>query len=196
MLLQDAMRKLWDISGLTKDGYLFDNFVKIETATSVGQYKDHRRFAKAWFDYKDGIATVHINIDNCNDESVVLHEMAHLLLLIGKTVNYDQYRRIANEFLNAIYGDEYKSKWEKFKQNYPATVRDENGNLVQITEDLLFDEFLVDAVSKQKAQDWNLNDLIHALRRHTKTAAYTEHLNASRIISEKIASGEYEIKCD
>jgi hypothetical protein len=38
--------------------------------------------------------------------------------------------------------------------------------------------------------------LIHALRRHTKTAAYTEHLNASRIISEKIASGEYEIKCD
>lgn len=196
MLLQDAMRKLWDVSGLTKDGYLFDNFVKIETATTVGQYKDHRRFARAWFDYKDGIATVHINIDNCNDESVVLHEMAHLLLLIGRTVNYDKYRLIANSFLNAIYGGEYKNKWEKFKQNYPATVRDENGNLVQITEDLLFDEFLVDAVSKQKAQDWNLNDLIHALRRHTKTAAYTEHLNASRIISEKIASGEYEIKCD
>jgi hypothetical protein len=35
------------VSGLTKDGYLFDNFVKIETATSVGKYTDHRRFARA-----------------------------------------------------------------------------------------------------------------------------------------------------
>jgi hypothetical protein len=38
--------------------------------------------------------------------------------------------------------------------------------------------------------------LIHALRPYAKTAAYEDHLKASRIISEKIASGEYEIKCD
>ena len=92
LILQDSIRRLWDQTSLTADGFAFDDFVVFETADTVAQYRDHRRFAKAWFEYTNGTATVHINIDNCNDEHVVVHEMAHLLLLMNlKNILYEYF---------------------------------------------------------------------------------------------------------
>jgi hypothetical protein len=60
---------------------------------------------------------------------------------------------------------------------------------------LLFDEFLIDALIKQKSQDWNLDSLIRALKPYAKSAGYKKYLDASKVISQRIAAGEYEIKC-
>lgn len=200
IILRDAIRTLWDTSGLDQEGYNFTEFVKFENATTVGQYKDHRRFAKAWFEYVNDKALVHINIDNCDDANVVLHEMSHLLLLVAKSKNYDAYVKIANKFLKHAYEDKYKTAWDEFKKEYPATVRNESGELVQISDDLLFDEFVIDAVSKQTDRKWNLNGFVRELKAVEssvdETIGYKTYLKASNVISERVAKGEYEIKCD
>jgi hypothetical protein len=54
--------------------------------------------------------TVYINIDNCDNERVLLHEMAHVLLIINKQVNIDQYHEIANSFLQGVYPDIFAEK--------------------------------------------------------------------------------------
>ena len=204
MILRDAVRRLWDAANLVEDGLDFEDVVVFETANSVDKLiKEsgsgyHRKFAKAWFDYssKTEQFEVHINVDNCDDANVLLHEISHFLLLVAKAKDYTEYRTIANAFLNGVYEDNYLTKWNEFKEKYPKTVRNEKGELVQLSEDLLFDEFLIDALSKQTHQTWNLNTLVQALRPKDNTLEYKTYLNASKIISEKIESGEYEIKCD
>ena len=200
IILKDAIRTLWDASGLDQDGYNFNEFVKFESATTVGQYTDHRRFAKAWFEYTNDKAVVHINIDNCDDANVVLHEMSHLLLLIAKSKNYDEYIRIANAFLQKAYENGYEDTWENFKAKYPATVRGADGKMEKLSDDLLFDEFVIDAISKQTQYDWNLNGLVRELKSIKssveETIGYKTYLKASKVISERVAKGEYEIKCD
>lgn len=204
MILRDAVRRLWDAANLVEDGLDFEDVVIFETANSVDKLiKEsgsgyHRKFAKAWFDYssKTGQFEVHINVDNCDDANVLLHEISHFLLLVAKAKDYTEYRTIANAFLNGVYEDNYLTKWNEFKEKYPKTVRNEKGELVQLSEDLLFDEFLIDALSKQTHQTWNLNTLVQTLRPKDNTLEYKTYLDASKIISEKIESGEYEIKCD
>jgi hypothetical protein len=46
---------------------------------------------------------VYINIDNCDSENVLLHEMAHVLLLMNKYIDIDHYHKVANEFLQAVH---------------------------------------------------------------------------------------------
>jgi hypothetical protein len=150
--LQDSIRRLWDQTSLTADGFDFNDFVEFETAETVAQFRDHRRFAKAWFEYTDGKVTVHINIDVCNDEHVIVHEMAHLLLLMNKAIDLDKYHAIAMKFLENIYPGGIEEAWKEFKSRYPATVPDGNGGFVKLSDDLLFDEFLIDAVQRQSKQ--------------------------------------------
>lgn len=196
LILQDSIRRLWDQTSLTADGFDFNDFVKFETAETVAQFRDHRRFAKAWFEYTDGSAIVHINIDVCNDEHVIVHEMAHLLLLMNKAINLDKYHEIAMEFLENIYPGKLKTAWDEFKSRYPATIPDGNGGFVKLSDDLLFDEFLIDAVQRQSKQNWTLDSLIEKLRVDRKqNEMYKDYVNASKLISQKIANGIYEIKC-
>jgi hypothetical protein len=96
---------------------------------------------------------VHINIDACNDEHVVVHEMAHLLLLMNKAIDLDKYHEIAMKFLEKIYPGGIEKAWKEFKSRYPATILNENGEFVKLSDDLLFDEFLIDAVQRQSEQD-------------------------------------------
>jgi hypothetical protein len=61
---------------------------------------------------------------------------------------------------------------------------------------LLFDEFLIDAVQRQSKQKWTLDSLIKELRVDRKqNEMYKDYVNASKLISQKIANGVYEIKC-
>ena len=205
LILQDAIRRLWDQTSLTKDGFNFDSIVKFETATTVAKYTDHRRFAKAWFDYSNGDVTIHINIDNCNNENVIVHEMAHLLLLMNKVINMNEYRDVAIKFLQNIYSstDEkgnvvtnLPEKWEEFKKNYPATIPDGLGGFTKLSDDLLFDEFLIYSIQTQGMQNWSLNHLIDDLRLNpTQNAMYRDYVKQSKNISQKIADNIYEIKC-
>ena len=199
IILQDAVRKLWNSSGLSENGYNFGEYVKFVTSDEVGGYRDHRRFAKAWFEYsKDGKMTVYINIDNCDNERVLLHEMAHVLLIMNKQVNIDRYHEIANSFLQGVYPDIFAEKWNDFKESYPATVwNEETGQFEKLTDDLLFDEFLIDAISKQDIQDWNLDRFVQELIIHSDDhAMYEKKVHASQTISKLIESGELEIKCE
>jgi hypothetical protein len=118
MILRDAVRRLWDAANLVEDGLDFEDVVVFETANSVDKLiKEsgsgyHRKFAKAWFEYnsKTGQFEVHINVDNCDDANVLLHEMSHFLLLVAKAKDYTEYRTIANTFLNGVYEDKYLKK--------------------------------------------------------------------------------------
>ena len=94
---------------LEQNGYSFGNFVKFVTNNDVVKYNDHRRFAKAWFAFNEQEMMVYINIDNCDNENVLLHEMAHVLLLMNKYTDIDRYHAIANEFLTNTYGNDMGS---------------------------------------------------------------------------------------
>jgi hypothetical protein len=62
---------------------------------------------------------------------------------------------------------------------------------------LLFDEFLIDAISKQDIQDWNLDRFVQELIIHSDDhAMYEKKVHASQTISKLIESGELEIKCE
>lgn len=199
IILQDAVRKLWKSTGLSENGYSFNEYVKFVTSDEVGEYRDHRRFAKAWFEYSEnGKMTVYINIDNCDNENVLLHEMAHVLLIINKQLNIDRYHEIANMFLQHVYPNIFAQKWNEFKESYPATIwNDETGQFEKLTDDLLFDEFLIDAISKQDVQDWNLNEFVQELIIHSDDhAMYEKKVYATQTISKLIESGELEIKCE
>jgi hypothetical protein len=68
--------------------------------------------------------------------------------------------------------------------------------MVQLTEDMLFDEFLINAISNQTNHKWNLNALINALRPYAKTKRPEHAIRAAKLISDRIADGTYQIKCD
>jgi hypothetical protein len=46
LLLRDSIRRLWNSTKLTENGYDFSEMVKFVTNNDVGEYTDHRRFAR------------------------------------------------------------------------------------------------------------------------------------------------------
>jgi hypothetical protein len=69
-----------------------------------------------------------------------------------------------------------------------------------LSDDLLFDEFLIDAIDNQTTQqNVNLSNFVQALLiEKPSSTMYKNHMNAYKIISSEIAkgkSGKFEIKC-
>ena len=199
ILLQDSMRKLWNATSLRQDGFAFNDYVKFVTLNDTEEYTDHRKFAKAWFEYKDGDVKIYVNLDACDNENVILHEIAHFLLLMNKLVNINNYHDVANNFLKQIYDDDatkVNTAWNNFKTKYPKTA---NGGYDSLTDDFLFDEFLIDSIMKEQETDANINSLIEQLRKgvdRNDIASYQLRLKSMSIISQKIKSGEFELKCE
>lgn len=196
LLLRDSIRRLWNSTKLTENGYDFSEMVKFVTNNDVGEYTDHRRFARGWFEQsEDGTMVVYINIDNCDNENVLLHEMAHVLLLMNKYIDIDHYHEVANEFLQAVHEGDINVAWDNFKKRYAKT------GLV-LSDDLLFDEFLIDAIDNQTTQqNVNLSNFVQSLliEKPSNSTMYKKHMDAYKIISSEIAkgkSGKYEIKCE
>ena len=83
-----------------------------------------------------------------------------------------------------------------FKTKYPKTA---NGGYDSLTDDFLFDEFLIDSIMKEQETDANINSLIEQLRKgvdRNDIASYQLRLKSMSIISQKIKSGEFELKCE
>jgi hypothetical protein len=114
---------------------------------------------------------------------------------MNKYLDLDKYHAIAMKFLENIYPGGIEAAWKEFKERYPATIPDGNGGFTKLSDDLLFDEFLIDAIQRQNEQDWTLDSLIKELRVDRKDIMYKEYIEESKKIAQKIANGIYEIKC-
>lgn len=199
ILLQDSMRKLWNATSLPQDGFAFNDYVKFVTLNDTENYTDHRKFAKAWFEYANDNIQIYVNLDACDNENVILHEIAHFLLLMNKLVDIDKYHNVANSFLKQIYGDDadkINAAWNQFKEQYPKTA---NGGYDSLTDDFLFDEFLINSIMKMEQSDVNINNLVSELRKDMKKhdiASYQLRLRSMSIISQKIKSGEFKLNCE